>query len=213
MAESEDIEILKRRGRRRLLGAVALVVLAVIVLPMVFDQEPKGTSAPVSVRIPSEDAAPFAPKVATTPSVPQAASQPAKAGTATPPSSPAAQGAGQQTAKSDQASKPSTVPQEPAAAVAPPAAARPATAAPKPAAKQEFIIPVVALANRDKLKAVTDKLAKAKLPYYTEQVATAKGTVTRVRVGPYDRREAAERALKRLKQLDFAPGAITTRSG
>ena len=43
------------------MGAVALVLAAVIVLPMVFDPEPRGT-APVSVRIPGEDESPFAPK-------------------------------------------------------------------------------------------------------------------------------------------------------
>jgi DedD protein len=59
--EQQDVETLKRRGRRRLVGAVALVLAAVIVLPMVFDPEPRGT-APVSVRIPGEDETPFAPK-------------------------------------------------------------------------------------------------------------------------------------------------------
>ena len=44
------------------MGAVALVLLAVIVLPMVFDPEPRPVAPPVSVRIPSEDAAPFKPK-------------------------------------------------------------------------------------------------------------------------------------------------------
>ena len=61
--EQQDVETLKKRGRRRLVGAVALVLLAVIVLPMVFDPEPKSTPAPVSVRIPGEnEAPPFAPK-------------------------------------------------------------------------------------------------------------------------------------------------------
>ena len=47
MAEEkqQDVETLKRRGRRRLVGAVALVLAAVIVLPMVFDPEPRGTAA------------------------------------------------------------------------------------------------------------------------------------------------------------------------
>jgi len=43
-------------------GAVALVLLAVIVLPMVFDPEPRPTAPPVSTRIPGEDEAPFKPK-------------------------------------------------------------------------------------------------------------------------------------------------------
>jgi DedD protein len=208
MAEAEDIELLKRRGRRRLLGAIALVLLAVIVLPMVFDQEPKGTSVPVSVRIPSEDAVPIAPKTAS-PGAPQAS--PAKAPIATPPTKPAAPEEERKNGKAEEASKAPAVPQE--RAVAAPAPAAPQAVEAKPAAKQALVIPVVALANRDKLKTVTDKLKKAKLPYYTEQVSTAKGTVTRVRVGPYDRREAAERALKKLRELGFTPGAITTRSG
>jgi DedD protein len=61
--EKQDVETLKRRGRRRLVGAVALVLAAVIVLPMVFDPEPRGTASSVSVRIPGEDDTPFAPKL------------------------------------------------------------------------------------------------------------------------------------------------------
>jgi DedD protein len=61
--EKQDVETLKRRGRRRLVGAVALVLAAVIVLPMVFDPEPRETSSPVSTRIPGEDETPFAPKL------------------------------------------------------------------------------------------------------------------------------------------------------
>src|SRR3954466_6420297 len=69
--EQQDVETLKRRGRRRLVGAVALVLFAVIVLPMVFDPEPKGAVAPVEVRIPAENETAFAPKPAPKP-VPKA---------------------------------------------------------------------------------------------------------------------------------------------
>jgi DedD protein len=61
--EQQDVETLKRRGRRRLVGAVALVLAAVIILPMVFDPEPRGTGSTVPVKIPAEDGAPFAPKL------------------------------------------------------------------------------------------------------------------------------------------------------
>jgi DedD protein len=61
--KQQDLDSLKRRGRRRLLGAVALVLVAVIVLPMVFDNEPRQPLPPVSVRIPGVDEAPFAPKL------------------------------------------------------------------------------------------------------------------------------------------------------
>ena len=65
--EQKDVETLKRRGRRRLVGAVALVLLAVLVLPMVFDPEPKSTLPPMSVRIPPENETPFVPKPAPKP--------------------------------------------------------------------------------------------------------------------------------------------------
>src|SRR5256885_11094712 len=66
MAEAQEpdtqVDALQRRGRRRLVGAVALVLAAVIVLPMVFDPEPRRGTPPVSVRIPGEDETPFKPK-------------------------------------------------------------------------------------------------------------------------------------------------------
>lgn len=49
----EDTQ-LKRRARRRLIGAIALVLLAVIVLPMIFDAEQKPLDQDVSVQIPAQ---------------------------------------------------------------------------------------------------------------------------------------------------------------
>src|SRR5947207_6699485 len=74
MAEAQDVDTLKRRGRRRLVGAVALVLLAVIVLPMVFDPEPKSTLPPVGVRIPGENETAFSPKPAAKPAAAKSAS-------------------------------------------------------------------------------------------------------------------------------------------
>jgi DedD protein len=75
--QQQDVETLKRRGRRRLVGAVALVLLAVIVLPMVFDPEPRNSLPPVSVRIPAENDAPFNPKVPAKPAKAEPAPAPA----------------------------------------------------------------------------------------------------------------------------------------
>ena len=44
------------------MGAIALVLLAVIILPMVFDPEPPPVAPPVSVRIPGENDTAFKPK-------------------------------------------------------------------------------------------------------------------------------------------------------
>lgn len=48
---------LKKRARRRLVGATALALLAVIVLPMVMDQEAKPPTQDIQIRIPSQDPA------------------------------------------------------------------------------------------------------------------------------------------------------------
>lgn len=56
-----ELEI-KRRGRRRLIGAIALGLLAIVILPMVFDHEPRPTDASratqrqeIAINIPSKD--------------------------------------------------------------------------------------------------------------------------------------------------------------
>jgi DedD protein len=47
---------LKKRARRRLVGAAALALLAAIVLPMVMDHEPRQPAQEVQVRIPGQEA-------------------------------------------------------------------------------------------------------------------------------------------------------------
>ncbi|KIF82267.1 SPOR domain-containing protein [Noviherbaspirillum autotrophicum] len=47
----------KKRARRRLVGAIALVLAAVIGLPMILDSEPKPVADDISIQIPSRDKA------------------------------------------------------------------------------------------------------------------------------------------------------------
>jgi dihydrofolate synthase/folylpolyglutamate synthase len=54
---------LKKRARRRLIGAIAFAGLVAVVLPMIMDEEPKQQVQDVDVRIPGQDDAPFAPKL------------------------------------------------------------------------------------------------------------------------------------------------------
>ena len=202
MAESQEIGALRRRGRRRLVGAIALVLLAVIVLPMVFDSEPRQGAPAVSVRIPGEDDAGFSPKA-----TPKAAATPVapKAIPAPPPAPP----------KAAPAPAPEAKPEE---KPAPQAAAKPAAAdaerqrAEAAISGEQFTVPVAALANAEKVKELVARLTEAKLPYYTEAVATAQGSVTRVRVGPFADRAAAEKAIQRLKTLGLKPGNVTGKS-
>jgi len=74
------------------------------------------------------------------------------------------------------------------------------------------MVPVAALSSADRVKALTGKLAAAKIPYFTQPVATASGKVTRVRAGPFASREAADRARSRLERLGLKPGSVTQRS-
>ena len=158
MAEAQDVETLKRRGRRRLVGAVALVLAAVIVLPMLFDREPPQSPPEVSVRIPGENEAPFAPKP--------------------PPKAP----------------KPQAVKPQPQA-VQP------------PATQAEYVVQVGVFANPDNVMA---RLKAANVPYYTESM---RDKLTRVRAGPFPSREAADKALEKIRKLGLEPGAVTAKSG
>src|SRR4051812_49577008 len=65
MAKSiSDEELqLRKRARRRLVGAIALVTIIAVFLPMVLDHEPKPASQDVSIKIPSPDAGVFTSKI------------------------------------------------------------------------------------------------------------------------------------------------------
>lgn len=67
MAEPQitpEEEALRRRARRRLVGSLALALLAIVVLPMVFEPEPKPLGDDVEIVIPGQDT-PFKPSAVT----------------------------------------------------------------------------------------------------------------------------------------------------
>lgn len=65
MAQPVSVEELqlKKRARRRLVGAVVLVAVVAVVLPMVLDSDPKPTSQEVNIQIPAPDSKGFISKV------------------------------------------------------------------------------------------------------------------------------------------------------
>lgn len=202
MADSEDVSTLKRRGRRRLVGAIALVLVAVIVLPMIFDSEPRQAPPPVSVRIPSEDDTGFTPKVtpkaAVVPEVkPEAKAEPRAEPKPEPKPEP----------KAEPAAEPKPAPKAEPRPVAKKEVKAPAAKPVAPAAGQ-FMIPVGAYVDPS---GVIEQLKQGKVAYYTEPIATAKGTVIRVRAGPYTSQTAAERALAQIQALGLKPGKIIAR--
>jgi DedD protein len=52
---SEEELSLRKRARRRLVGAIALVITAIIILPMIFDEEPEMTQHEIDIRLPTEE--------------------------------------------------------------------------------------------------------------------------------------------------------------
>lgn len=201
-AISDEELQLKRRARRRLIGAVVLVTAIVVVLPMVLDTEPRSVSQNITIRIPAPDSEPFAPKAA-----------PASAPKA-PESKPGAPKSNDKTSAAPAASdapKPEVQPETapPAKAAKPKAQARTAAKSAKPAGGQ-FVIQVIALADAEKAQRLQGQIVAAGIKSYTEVVKTAKGDVTRVRAGPFATREAAEKAREQLKSLGMN-GNVTTR--
>jgi DedD protein len=221
--QQQDVDALKRRGRRRLVGAVALVLLAVIVLPMVFDAEPRSSAPPVSVRIPGEDEAPFAPKLPAKPAAKPAVEAKKEAPK---PEEPKAEAPKAEAPKPEPVKAPAPKPKAPEvekpkiAGNALPGKAPAVPKAPAPAERAraeaaltgqgQYFVPVGAFSSP---QPVIAKLKEAKVPYYTEDLAVKEGRVTRVRAGPFASKDAADKALERLKGLGFKPGNVAAKAG
>lgn len=169
---SADADLqLKKRARRRLVGAIALALLAVIVLPMVMDREPRPAGQDIQVRIPSQDAGGLAAKVL--PAKPVATPMPAPEPKSVAEPVPGAQPRGDSAAPATSTAEPAkpkpdaakpelvTPPAKPAAAPAKPAAVAAATAKPPPKAAPE-VKPAVEKAPPNPQGANAKKAVEAK---------------------------------------------------
>jgi DedD protein len=214
-AISDEELQLKKRARRRLVGAIVLVTAVAVILPMVLDSEPKPVSQNVDIQIPSPDAGEFKPKASPSARVP-ADTTPIKGMPQSKPAAPARREAGNGE-KPDTASSSIADPGEAKAPAAQSAKDVPASKAasteqkspkeaPKavakdtPAAAGTYVVQVAALADETRVKQLQKQMAEAGVKTYTEVIATKAGSVTRVRAGPYPTREAAEGALTQLKK-------------
>ncbi|MCW5590997.1 MAG: SPOR domain-containing protein [Burkholderiales bacterium] len=188
---AEQLEV-RRKGRQRLIGAIVLVLLAVVFVPMVLDPEPRRDRVEPLLSIPPKEGAAPLPAVAKAPEP-----APERAAAESPKTGPVVA----ETAKSEPA-PPATPKVEPKAepkAEPKPAAAK---AEPKPAAPrlEGFAVQVGAFREEGKLAQARGKIAAAKLPHYTERLDSSSGELTRLRAGPFATREAAEKAAAQLKR-------------
>jgi len=203
-AISDEELQLKRRARRRLIGAIVLVMVIIVVLPMVLDSEPRPAGQEVTVKIPSPDSSGFTSKVVPLPpdstAAPKAPAEEAKNVAAAPsaPELPKEAPAPALKAETEIAKPPPPKPQP-----------KPAPKKAKPA-EGKFVVQVIALADAGRAKQMQEKIAAAGIKSYTEVVKTKKGDVTRVRAGPFVTRQQAEKAREQLKALGMS-GNIATK--
>lgn len=204
---------MKRRARRRLVGAIALVVFVVIALPIVLDREPKPVPQDLRIEIPSQDAGTFSSRVLP--------AEPPHAGTAVEAPKPEArpEAKAPDARASEPAAKSEAEAPKPAAAQAR-AEAKPAAApvkdAPKAsaaaqakAAAESFMVPLGMFSKADNVRQVRAKAGAAGFKTFTEPVAGSQNV--RVRAGPFPSRDAAEKARDKLKGAGLDVGAVAER--
>jgi DedD protein len=230
-AADPAVEDLKRRARRRLVGAVVLALAAAVILPLLLESDPKPLGDDVSIQIPPIDngkfITPLSPaKVTDGKAAPDgvAAPTPAKPAAVVPdvpaetkpviangkPAEPA------QAIPTDAAAAPPAAtgvvaanPESPKAAAPAPKAVpgdRPAAAAPAGG----FVVQLAAFADAKAASALASNLKSAGFPAYIEPLKTPQGTMRRVRVGPYAARDVGDAELVKLKAAGYR-GVVTTK--
>ncbi len=207
----------RKRARRRLIGAVALVLAAIIGLPMIFDSEPKPLADDIDIQIPSRD------KTESTASRPMPLPPEPVPAEAKPDATVVQPDAKKMTV--DMAS-PLTKTAAPAAEMKPPAqqntapakaettkqttvaAARAATdkLAAKIAEKSRghFIVQVAAVSSEAKAEQLQNRLKTAGIQSYSQKVSTKDGDRFRIRIGPFSSREEADKIRGRLGALGLS---------
>jgi DedD protein len=230
----ESVEWVRRRARHRLIGAVVLVLLAVVGFPLMFDTQPRPVAVDTPILIPDRPS--NAPLKVT--QAPPAEANPAKPLLPDAKPLPIQEGLDAkeevvQTAKPAPADAPKTL-QEPAPK--PPEAKSEVKPAPSktdnpesadkpkddgnkarallegkpPAAGGErHVVQVGAFSDQAKVREVRRKLEQAGLITFTQTVDGKDGkSTTRVRLGPFSSREEAEKAAAKVRKLELSAAVL-----
>ena len=224
MAESEEALQLKRRARRRLVGALALVTFVVIILPLLLDKEPGPAGPPLDVQIPRSEVGGLAsragPPAAQLPAVPA----PERIMEASPAKPEAL--AVNADAPANKAELPPVKTGPSAASAQTPSGKAEPVAVREPAKlpgktdemraetalnDQAWVVTLDAFSDKKNVTQLQSKLSAAGVKSYTEPVKTSKGELTRVRAGPFASKEAAEKARAKLDSMGLKPGLVASR--
>lgn len=235
---ADDVQVLRLRARRRLIGAAVLVAAGVVGFPLIFETQPRPIPVDLPIEIPRKDGAPplsvptreplaqqaepARPAASTQPApvvspppveLPRVAEKPADRPAAI--EKPAEKPLAKQVEKIEKAAdKPADKPAEKARAAANDGARAQALlegkdVAAAPAAAARYIVQVGAFGENKAAQEVRGKVEKLGLKTYAQAVDTADGRRIRVRLGPFASREEAERAAAKLKAAGLS-GAILT---
>ena len=221
MSDSPDTSLqLKKKARRRLVGAIAFAGLAAVVLPMIMDEEPKQQIQDVQIRIPGQDQEAFTPKLPEKPAeVAISGDEPApatvqKVETVAPlaekaekpvekaadkPIEKKAEKQAEKLAEASKAKSPANDQQRAAAILSGKTVELPAGAA--ATSEGQFVILIGAFSNPDNVKQLQTKIGELGVKVFTEPLDSPGGRKTRVRAGPFPSREAADKALGKLKKI------------
>lgn len=234
----DAIAAARTRARRRLMGAAVLLMAGVIGFPLVFETQPRPVPVDIPIEIPRKDGAPAlsmppvkAPSPrASSPALTEAPATPVAEAPRTPPapvaSAPAPKASVAEAVKSEPAKKPLAEAKPdvatPSAAAAPDAArakallegkeaAKPAATA-KPELAREggrFVVQVGAFADAAAAREMRGRVEKLGLKSYMQVVETSTGSRTRVRAGPFESRDEAEKALAKAKAAGLNAVVLT----
>ncbi len=233
---ADSLDQLRRSSLARLLGAAVLILAAIIAVPMFLEREPPLLPDQVDIRIPPVEGTKFEPKAevsssskkserqavapATSPATPPQMQEPAGEKALPPPVTAATSATAQVSAAREpikpQPEAPSAVSTPPPPKLADPSAESAATQAKPSQARADpprragqLVVQLIAVRDAAAAKEVAERARKLKYPVYTEVIDVVNGKVTRVRVGPYDSKQAAEAARARLAREGFEAKIVT----
>ena len=209
MSDSPDAHLqLKKRARRRLVGAIAFAGLAAVVLPMIMDEEPKQQVQDVQIRIPGQDQTPFNPKIDKKPATPDSGAKavvPARteAVTESPPEIKKAEKAADKVPeKAEKTEKVEKTSNKESPNSGDKTTDDPVAAAIANRAGGQYIILIGAYSNPANVKQLQTKIGELGIKVFTEPLALPDGKkTTRVRAGPFPNRDAADKALDKMKRI------------
>jgi len=225
-ADNQDDEVLledpeRQRARHRLIGAAALVLVAVVGLPRILDSQPKKVSNDIAVQIVTSlpnpvEAINTAPQVK--PSAPSSAPLTAIPNSVTPSANKSSTDIA--TESNTSAPKPNAankklalapgeeVVQSPATSPSVPSTSS-APSAGLPTSSSKYVVQVGSFSSEEDAIAISEKLKDLKINNRITTRTNPDGSkLFVVRTNPYNDREAAESAEKKIKSLGVTPRLI-----